>query len=237
MASLHDERERLAWCNNGRMNTSEAGDTRWDNPVAGGNASPARSLAERNRSPAPGDHNVRDGLRNRGRKSAGLIDALVILALCVLFTFGVVRPFVVEPRYVPTESMAPTLVAGDRVVTAKFVYFLDEPRRGDLALLKDPEGRGVDLIKRVVGLPGDTVEIRDGALYVNGERKRESYVNYRLTDGTFFGPLQVPEERVFVMSDNRANSRDSREFGPMPEEDLLGKVILRFSPPERFGRL
>jgi signal peptidase I len=172
-----------------------------------------------------------------GRKEATLSDFLVILLLCLIFMFGVVRPFVAEPLYVPTESMAPTLVPGDRVLAAKFFYRLGDPRRGDLVLLSSPEGDAEDLIKRVVGLPGDTVEIRDGVLYVNDGRKNESYVDYRLTDSTFFGPLRVPEGHVFVMGDNRSNSRDSRVFGPAPEKDLLGKVVLRFWPLDRIELL
>lgn len=161
------------------------------------------------------------------------LDLLLIFALTLIFMFGVVRPFVVEPLYIPSESMSPTLQPGDRVIAAKFAYRLGDPRRGDLAVFRNPENGSEDLIKRVVATSGDEVEIRDGVLYVNGERKEEPYVNYRLTDSVFFGPEKVPAAHVFVMGDNRSNSRDSREFGPVPEKDLLGKVLVRFWPLDR----
>lgn len=148
--------------------------------------------------------------------------------------FGVVRPFVVEAFRIPSESMVPTLQVGDSVLAAKLAYRFSDAGRGDLAVFKG----GEDLnIKRVVGLPGDTVAIRDGVLFVNGEKKRESYVDYRLTDASFFGPVKVPENRVFLMGDNRFNSRDSRDYGPIPEEDLLGRVSLRIWPLDRAGLL
>lgn len=83
---------------------------------------------------------------------------------------------------------------------------------------------------RVVGLPSEAVEIRDGVLSVDGEPRRELYVNYRLNDGSFFGPRKVRKDRVFAPGDNRANSRGSRSFGAVADEDLAGKVVLRFWP-------
>lgn len=162
---------------------------------------------------------------------------LLILAFALILMFGVVRPYIVEPLYIPSQSMSPTLEPGDRVIAAKFAYRLGDPERGDLALFKSVEGPNEDLIKRVVGLPGDEIEVRDGVLYVNGERKEESYVNYRLTDSVFFGPVEVPQGHVFVMGDNRSNSRDSRDFGSVPEKDLLGKAVVRFWPLGRMGPL
>lgn len=91
------------------------------------------------------------------------------------------------------------------------------------------------LVKRVVGLPGDGVAAREGALFVNGERAREPCVDYDLADSTFFGPERVPEGRLFAMGDNRTDSLDSRSFAPVPEEDLLGEVFLRLRPPGRAG--
>lgn len=162
----------------------------------------------------------------------GLLEFALILALCVVLMFGVVRPFVAEVFRIPSESMSPTLEAGDSVLTLKFAYRLAEPERGDLAVFDGPDGA---TIKRVVGLPGDTVGVRDGVLVVNGKPKREPYVDYNLTDSSFFGPEKVPEGHFFVMGDNRSNSRDSRAFGPVPEEDLTGEVLLRVAPLDRIG--
>lgn len=185
----------------------------------------------RSKSEGPGAERGPEG------QGASLLGHLLILALALIFMFGVVRPFVVEPLYIPSQSMSPTLRPGERVLAAKFAYRVGEPQRGDLAVFKNPENKNEDLIKRVVGLPGDTVEMRDGVLYVNGRREKESYVNYRLTDSVFFGPARVPERRVFVMGDNRSNSRDSRSFGPVPEKDLLGEAVARFWPLYRMDTL
>lgn len=151
--------------------------------------------------------------------------------------FGVVRPFVAEVFRIPSESMAPTLEAGDRVLVNKFVYRFTEPERGDLVLFEEPVNEGPLAIKRVVGLPGDKVAVWDGVLFVNGERREEFYVDYQTADSTFFGPERVPEDHMLVMGDNRANSLDSRSFGAVPDEDVLGKVSLRLWPLGRTGAL
>lgn len=166
-----------------------------------------------------------------GRGGRGLL----VLVLCLVVVFGFVRPFVVEPFYVSSGSMSPTLRSGDSVLVAKFAYRLAEPRRDSLVVFEGPTDANQVLMKRVVGVAGDTVEVRDGVLFVNGDRKREPYVDHRLTDSTFFGPMGVPEDHVFVMGDDRSNSKDSRSFGAVPEEDLLGEVFVRFWPPGRAG--
>jgi signal peptidase I len=158
----------------------------------------------------------------------------MVLAISFLFVFGVVRPFVAEPFRIPSESMKPTLEPGDQVLATKFAYRLTEPERGDLAVFDDGSGA---VIKRVVGLPGDVISVEDGVLVVNGEPRKESYVNYRLTDSSFFGPETVPEGHIFMMGDNRSNSRDSRTMGPVPEKDLIGRAVLRFWPLDRAGSL
>lgn len=152
----------------------------------------------------------------------------LILALSLALVFGVVRPFGAEAFRVSSGSMAPTLRAGDHVLVDKLAYRIGDPRRGDLVAFRGV-GDGV-MIKRAVGLPGDTVAVRDGVLHVNGGRVAEPYVNYELNDSNYFGPERVPEGSVFVMGDHRENSRDSREFGPVRREDLVGRVLLRIWP-------
>jgi signal peptidase I len=148
-----------------------------------------------------------------------------VLLVAVLALVGVVRLFVVEPFYVPTPSMAPTLRPGAQAFASKLAYSFGSPHRGDIVVLESPRhGHGL-LVKRVVGLPGQRVEVRDGVLLVDRVRQRESYVDYPMVDSTFFGPVTVPPHHVFVMGDNRANSLDSRVFGAVPESDLLGKVF------------
>lgn len=189
-------------------------------------------MAERDRGQDPRRPDAASpGPPGTGRVGRGLL----ALVLSFVVVFGFVRPFVVEPFYVSSGSMSQTLRSGDSVLAAKFAYRLAEPRRDALVVFEDPTDANRVLMKRVVGVAGDTVGVRDGVLYVNGERKREPYVDHRLTDSTFFGPVRVPEGHVFVMGDNRSNSKDSRSFGAVPEEDLLGEVFVRFWPPGRAG--
>lgn len=176
---------------------------------------------------------------DRTERSAALrtlLEIPVILLISFALVFGFVRPVIAAPFYVGSESMVPTLKIWDRVLINKLAYDLDEPERGDIVLFESPAGGEGPLIKRVVGLPGDTIEVSQGILFVNGERRREPYVNdeYRNLQGPY-GPQTVPEDHVFVMGDNRANSQDSRFFGPVPEESLIGEALFRFWPPGRMG--
>ncbi len=176
--------------------------------------------------------------QERPRKGGGFLEFLIILLVAFALVFGFVRPFVVEAFYIPSESMVPTLEVGDRVFVNKFVYRFSQPERGDIVVFRSLEGGQEELIKRVVGIPGDTVEVRDGVLFVNGERWQEPYVSDRFPDSSFYGPTEIPEGRVFVMGDNRPNSRDSRFFGPVPiEENVEGEAFVVFWPPSEIKRL
>ena len=198
--------------------------------------------------------------RQRVKKSGGgPLEFVVILIVAFALVFLVVRPFIVEAFFIPSESMVPTLEVGDRVLVNKFIYRFTEPEREDVVVFKTPEGvdnsvdgnpvarlvgwfqgerdERQDLIKRVVGLPGDNIAVRNGTLVVNGDRQNESYLNGEFPDRGAFGPEKVPEGHVFVMGDNRSNSRDSRFIGPIPKENLEGEAFVRFWPPGRLGLL
>jgi signal peptidase I len=168
----------------------------------------------------------------------GLRFLLALLATFALL-FGVVRPFIVEAFYVPTESMVPTLLINERVLANKFIYDFVEPDRGNIIVFesKDEDGEEMNLVKRVVGLPGDQVAVQNGVLFLNGMPQRESYLNPDLPDESSFGPMWVPPEHVFVMGDNRADSADSRVFGPVPEKNIVGEAFLRVWPPSRLALL
>lgn len=163
------------------------------------------------------------------------VDPLIALFGAVVVLVAVVRPFVAEPFFVPTESMSPTLQPGDHVLAWKLAYRFGDVGRGDVAVLTDPEGGGDALIKRVVGLPGDTIEVRDGVLHVNGIARVDPYVDYAMLESIYFGPVAVPDGQVFVMGDDRSNSRDARDFGPVPEGDLEGKIVAGLWPFDRIG--
>ena len=165
----------------------------------------------------------------------GILEFLIILAVSFALVFGIVRPFLVEAFYIPSESMVPTLKVGDRVLVNKFIYDFTEPKRGDIVVFKSVDEENTDLIKRVIGLPGDRVVVRRGRVSVNGRRLKEPYVNGKQPDFSNFGPIRVPPNHYFFMGDNRADSEDSRYFGPVPEKNLIGGAFLRFWPPRRIG--
>lgn len=168
-------------------------------------------------------------------RGAGPFGFLLVALVGVFLIFGVIRPFVAEPFGITTDSMDPTLRSGDSVLATKFAYRVWEPERGDVVLFEGPDG--APTIKRVVGLGGDEIAVRDGVLFVNGEKTREAYVDYNLTDSTFLGPTRVPEGRFYLMGDNRVNSLDSRSYGPVSEGDVLGEVSLRIWPLSRAGTI
>jgi signal peptidase I len=175
--------------------------------------------------------------RRAAKQRGGVLELVVIAAVAFALVFGIVRPFIVEAFVIPSESMVPTLMVGDRVLANKFIYDFTDPEKGDVAVFESVEVEGQDLIKRVVGTPGDTVEVREGMLYVNGEPQNEPYIK---KGGGISPPQQeftVPKDSVFVMGDNRSNSRDSRFFGPVPEENLEGKAFVTFWPPSRLSTL
>jgi signal peptidase I len=152
----------------------------------------------------------------------------------------VVKTFLIQAFFIPSLSMYSTLDRGDRVLVNKVSYRLHDIHRGDVVVFKRPPGvpdTGIkDLIKRVVGLPGDTVEGHDGGVYINGKRLEESY----LDEGTVtsdFPPEKIPEGDIFVMGDNRGNSEDSRVFGPIKDDLVVGRAFVRVWPLQDFDLL
>ena len=163
--------------------------------------------------------------RRPGRRytAAWLLLPLALLVGC--------RLLVAEPFKIPSASMAPTLEPGDRVIADKLAYRFGAPQPGELAVLEAPDGRL--LAKRIVAVGGQRVEIRDGVLFIDRVPRREPYVDHSRVDGFFFGPARVPEGSVFVLGDNRGDSEDSRDFGAVPREHLIGRVVLRIPPLRR----
>jgi signal peptidase I len=137
---------------------------------------------------------------------------------------------VAEPVRVGSGSMAPTYPAGQHVLVAKLGARAHHPHRGDIVAFHLPDLPDL-LVKRVVAVAGDTVGIEDGVLVVNGQPRQESYVDYSTVDSTYFGPVAVPAGAVFALGDDRANSVDSRRFGPVPVADIVGRVVARVWPP------
>jgi signal peptidase I len=171
--------------------------------------------------------------RGKKRVARRLVEYAVILLVAFVVVFGVLRPFVVKSFWIPSESMVPTLEVGDRIFVNRFIYRFIEPERGDIVVFDSLETDD-ELVKRVVAVPGDRVRVRNGVLRVNGDFPEEPYaVPIAFPDGSDFGPTRLRDGEVFVMGDNRGNSRDSRFFGPVPLENIQGEAFFRFWPPSR----
>jgi signal peptidase I len=172
-----------------------------------------------------GGHDAHPGTDASAREGARLVRLLLIASLGVALLFGVVRPFIGDVFTIASDSMSPTLEEGDRIVVNKLAYRVGDPDRGDLVAFREPDRGDATAVKRVVGVGGDRIAIHDGLLVVNGTRQDEPYVDRAEVDSQFFGPETVPEGSVFLLGDNRADSRDSRRYGAVPEDELLGEVL------------
>ncbi len=185
------------------------------------------------------------GVKARVRRKSATrewIEALVLAVLLALF----IRTFVVQAFKIPSGSMVPTLMVGDHILVNKFIYgvripVLDiwvlgpwAPERGDIIVFKFPEDESRDFIKRVIGLPGEEVEFRDRQVYINGEPLGESYAVYKGSApfrnphscGNFCGPLVVPNDKLFVLGDNRDHSQDSRFWGFLDIQKVEGEAFI-----------
>lgn len=185
------------------------------------------------------------------------------LPILLLIAFGLallIKTFLVQAFYIPSESMEPSLDVGDRVLVNKVVYHLHPPRRGDIIVFEEPhpgpqphrnpaqalwrwltQGLGVsasaerDFIKRVVAVPGETLEIKQGRVFINGRRLSEPYLAAAF-DRRDYPPTKVPSNSLFVMGDNRTNSNDSRfGLGFIPYDKVVGRAFILIWPPSHAG--
>lgn len=163
---------------------------------------------------------------------------LVLMVGLAFLLATAIRTFIVQPYVVPTGSMIPTIEIGDRVIANKFVYRFEEPEPGDIVVLDDPTGSVPTLIKRVVAVGGQTVDLVDGQVTVDGTALDEPYTHGLPSEPqTVSMPYEVPEGSVWLMGDYRTNSQDSRFFGAVPLEKIRGEAIFRFWPIDRIGTL
>lgn len=192
------------------------------------------------------------------------VGRLILLALVIAL---LVKAFLVQVFFIPSGSMEPTLLPGDRVIVQKVSYRFRDPSHGDVIVFRNPNARPVhrgtvgsflhwlgtnlgmfssaegtcgdsnpdeDFVKRVIGVPGDTVQGKEGSVWVNGQRLGEPYLHGARTSA--FPALDVPAGQLFVMGDNRSNSCDSRfALGLVPIDNVIGPVLVRVWPPDRIG--
>ncbi len=203
---------------------------------------------------SPGDAGS-GGFRRRRRSgkppksSARNITEWVVVLVGALVIAGLIRAFLFQAFYIPSPSMNPTLVQNDRVVVNKLSYDLHDVHRGDIVVFSRPPGvpkQDKDLIKRVVGLPGETVSLRDGHVFIDGKQLDEPYTAKGSTSlplelptcvVDLERPLTIPAGQVFVMGDNRDQSLDSRCFGPIPESHIVGRAFVLIWPLSHLGWL
>ena len=208
-------------------------------------------------------------LKKKKRKRSFWIEAPILILLAFIMALAI-KALAFAPFYIPSGSMLPTLQIGDRILVNKLSYKIHDPGRGDIVVFQQgdqghrnffqriwdniseglgrpPEG-SKDLVKRVIGLPGETIEVKSDGVYINGTKLKEPWLQAGIAMGSTYGPRhlqkasQCPKENpchdeYFVMGDNRANSSDSRVFGPIPKSAIVGRAILRIWPLSRAGGL
>lgn len=202
--------------------------------------------------------------RGEGRSFLAELPLLMVVALVLAL---LLKTFLIQAFFIPSQSMVPTLEIGDRVLVNKVLYELRDPRRGEVVVFREddvvggPDTRSLvekvreslasglgaspnerDLIKRIIGLPGETIEMRGGVVLIDGEPLPEELATqggYLLAeDLDDFGPTTVPQDSYFMMGDNRPNSSDSRfSLGPIPRDQLIGRAFVTIWPLDRLSGL
>ena len=163
----------------------------------------------------------------------GLVREALETVLPALIIVLVINMFLAQATRVEGQSMEPNLCDNQRLIIEKVSYYVHPPQRGDIVVLRLSNRRSDPLIKRVIGLPGETVEIRSGRVLVNGEALDEPYLSQHTHQG--MAPQVVPDDQVFVLGDNRGFSNDSRAFGFVPFSDIVGRAWFRYWPPDEIG--
>lgn len=181
--------------------------------------------------------------RRRQNASRQIIEWVVL----IVAAFGIaviIKTFFFQPFYIPSQSMEPTLNVNDRIFVNKLSYKLHDINRGDIVVFTTPPGEDnstvKDYVKRVIALPGETVEGTNGTVYIDGRKLDEPYVNPQCGDalgGNPFPKRTIPAGYVWVMGDNRCNSSDSRVFGPIKKSTVVGRAFVRIWPLTRLSLL
>jgi signal peptidase I len=194
----------------------------------------------------PGNGAAGPGPAPKRRTGRSWFIELVVIVVVVLGASFLVRTFVVQTFYIPSGSMIPTLQVGDRILVDKLSYHLHGVGRGDIVVFSKPplEQQNInDLVKRVIGLPGETISSQNGQIYINGKLLKEPWLQpgVKSTPGpnpvpfNLDKPYKIPVGEYYVMGDNRSDSEDSRYFGPIPRSLIVGRAFVRIWPLSHIG--
>ena len=189
-----------------------------------------------------------DGRHAKESSRARTLLEYAVLAIVAVSVALLIQAFLVKPYRIPSPSMEDTLLVGDRVLVDRISWRFSEPKRGDIVVFHPPAG-GTVLIKRIIGLPGETVSLGGGSVYINGQKLNEPYV--RMVNGkpepsdpfsnglpwSLQQPYKVPAGSYVLMGDNRTHSGDSRAIGPIARGQFVGRAFARYWPPGRIGGL
>jgi len=167
-----------------------------------------------------------------------ILETIGIIAGAVLLMWTL-QAFLIKPFQIPSESMVPTIDPGDRILVNRLSDTSGDIQRGDIIVFKAPHEPGVDFVKRVIAVGGDTIEVKRGQVIINGIPQVEDYVNPLVMDVSNFPATTIPPGNVFVMGDNRTNSQDARFWDPpwLPVDSVIGKAFFIYWPPQRMGLL
>lgn len=178
-------------------------------------------------------------LTEEQRGKSGFIEWIVIIAVSIIVAL-LIKTFILSSTLVMGNSMNPTLLQNDRLFVNKISFMVKNVDRGDIVEIHAPDNPNKDYIKRVIGLPGDTIEIKNKSVYLNGQELYENYVSTNVTEpSNENNKWVVKENEIFVMGDNRypRESKDSREFGTVSKDSIVGIAFYRYHPFKRMGKV
>lgn len=201
---------------------------------------PAQADAPKAPAMAP---SVKETTTTRHTEENPWVETVKTIGVSIVLALGL-RAAIVEARYIPSGSMLPTLEINDRLIVEKVSYHFNDPERGDIVVFSPTDRLRADnpslrdaFIKRIIGLPGETVEITNGQVFINNEPIEENYIPAEYAPDYEWGPEVVPEGEYLVLGDNRNNSYDSHFWGYVPKRNIIGRAVIRFWPPQRMGTI
>jgi signal peptidase I len=202
-------------------------------------------MASKNHRSNQTTHKRSKPVEKKGRKKENALKDILEIILPAIGLFLIIHTFIAEARYVPSESMVPTIEIGDRFLVEKVSYYLRSPSRGDIVVFKptteakrlagQQNVRLDDFIKRIIGLPGDIVAVHDGKVFINGKILDEPYIDDSRRPIYEYGPRKVPTDHYLVLGDNRNRSWDGHYWGYVPRKNIIGRAMWRFWPVDRIS--